>query len=258
MKSLPTEAVAYLRAMISPEHLDECVSLYVCDPGDFHWAAHADASVHALLIEGDGDEEAWMAEAYRVLKPGAHLLLASPEAEPTGHTAACQGEDIGFEVRDCILLAEAGTPLHYVPKPSRAEREAGCGTLSAVQRDDGRKEGNPGGDNPRNRGVQKRHNSHPTVKPVEIMRRLLLGLPMGAPVVDPFLGSGTTMIACTKTGHDGIGIELEEAYLEIAENRVSYWNAENQGWNRAAVESDLMETETVPQTLEDFFDLGGG
>ncbi len=257
MKSLPTEAVAYLRAMISPEHLDECVSLYVCDPGDFHWAAHADASVHALLIEGDGDEEAWMAEAYRVLKPGAHLLLASPEAEPTGHTAACQGEDIGFEVRDCILLAEAGTPLHYVPKPSRAEREAGCGTLSAVQRDDGRKEGNPGGDNPRNRGVQKRHNSHPTVKPVEIMRRLLLGLPMGAPVVDPFLGSGTTMIACTKTGHDGIGIEREEAYLEIAENRVSYWNAENQGWNRAAVESDLTkEPDAATQSLEDFFGLG--
>ena len=90
--------------------------------------------------------------------------------------------------------------------------------------------------------VQKRRNVHPTVKPYAVMERLLHDVPKDVgPVVDPFMGSGTTGIACVQTGHDFIGIEREKEYLTIAEGRVRHWNRRDAGWNTAEIESDLTE-----------------
>ena len=110
--------------------------------------------------------------------------------------------------------------------------------------------------------IQKRRNIHPTVKPYAVMARLLHDVPKDVgPVVDPFMGSGTTGIACVQTGHDFIGIEREKEYLTIAEGRVRYWNTRDAGWNAASVESDLTEItearEAEPETisLDDLFGL---
>lgn len=68
-------------------------------------------------------------------------------------------------------------------------------------------------------------NHHPSVKPVEVMRwlvRLASGGPTydpGAPVLDPFLGSGTTAVACAEEGVVCIGIERDPEYHLIAEHR---------------------------------------
>lgn len=112
--------------------------------------------------------------------------------------------------------------FYYVAKPSREERDMGCYDLTPKQRDDSRKEGNPGGDNPRNRGLQPRGNFHPTVKPVELMRWLVrLVTPIGGVVLDPFLGSGTTGMACVCEQRQFIGIERESEYVEIAKRRIA-------------------------------------
>ena len=68
-------------------------------------------------------------------------------------------------------------------------------------------------------------NSHPTVKPIELMRYLvrLTKTPTGGVVLDPFMGSGTTGIACALEGREFIGIEREQEYIEIAEKRIAYW-----------------------------------
>ena len=67
----------------------------------------------------------------------------------------------------------------------------------------------------------KRRNTHPTVKPVELMRHLVrLVCPPGSTVLDPFLGSGTTAIACEAEGREWIGIEREPEYVRIAEQRL--------------------------------------
>jgi site-specific DNA-methyltransferase (adenine-specific) len=42
----------------------------------------------------------------------------------------------------------------------------------------------------------------------------------GDTVLDPFMGSGTTGVACVKTKRDFIGIELDEGYFKIAEQRI--------------------------------------
>ena len=69
--------------------------------------------------------------------------------------------------------------------------------------------------------VQHKKNIHPTVKPIKLMEYLIkLVSKKGAVVLDPFLGSGTTLIACAKLGRKGIGIEKESEYIEIAKARI--------------------------------------
>lgn len=65
-------------------------------------------------------------------------------------------------------------------------------------------------------------NTHITVKPLALMRYLvtLVATP-GSVVMDPFMGSGTTGVACMQTGHGFIGIEKENEYFEIAKKRIS-------------------------------------
>jgi len=65
-------------------------------------------------------------------------------------------------------------------------------------------------------------NNHPTVKPIALMEYLIkMVTPKGGIVLDPFAGSGSTLIACKKLGRDYIGIEMEEDYIKIAEARLS-------------------------------------
>ena len=191
----------------------------------------------------------------RVLKPGAHIMLIAPDENLPGHKGAIALEDEGFEIRDSICILDDPEGFSYVAKASRSEREAGCSMIEPQQRDRGRKEGNPGGDNPRNRGLTKISNSHPTVKPVGIMEFCLRDVPDGT-VLDPFVGSGTTMIACLKTGHDGIGIEKEKDYINIAHARIAHQNESDCGWNRAEIDSEaeIKEAgEAQPMSLDDLF-----
>ncbi len=63
-------------------------------------------------------------------------------------------------------------------------------------------------------------NIHPTVKPLKLMTYLItLGSREGDVILDPFVGSGTTMLASKLLGRKCIGIEIEEKYCEIAANR---------------------------------------
>lgn len=63
---------------------------------------------------------------------------------------------------------------------------------------------------------------HPTQKPMEIFTRLIkLSSKEGDVVIDPFLGSGTTAIAAKRLGRKYIGIENNEKFFKIAEERIS-------------------------------------
>ena len=109
--------------------------------------------------------------------------------------------------------------IKYCPKASKAERNMGCEGL-----DGDRKGMNFGGElngrgNPINIGTHK--NSHPTVKPLTLMRYIVrLATPPGGTVLDPFAGSGTTIMAAIQEGFNGIGIEKEQDYVEIAKCRI--------------------------------------
>jgi hypothetical protein len=64
-------------------------------------------------------------------------------------------------------------------------------------------------------------NNHPTVKPLDLMAYLCrLVTPPGGTVLDPFMGSGTTIKAALSEGFNAVGIELDPAYFEIVRNRL--------------------------------------
>lgn len=67
-----------------------------------------------------------------------------------------------------------------------------------------------------------RPNEHPTTKPGTLMRQLVgLFTDAGEMILDPFMGSGTTLRAAKDLGRRAIGIEIEERYCEVAAKRLS-------------------------------------
>jgi DNA modification methylase len=62
---------------------------------------------------------------------------------------------------------------------------------------------------------------HPTQKPVNLMSWCIqLVSNEGDTILDPFMGSGTTGVACVQTGRNFIGCEIDEGYFKIAEKRI--------------------------------------
>lgn len=73
-----------------------------------------------------------------------------------------------------------------------------------------------------NTNNRDRHGVHPTEKPVSLMREILLDFTQpGDLVFDPFMGSGTTGVACVQIGRRFLGIELNPDYYAIAVERIS-------------------------------------
>ena len=146
--------------------------------------------------------------------------------KPRGHTATqgvtCFGT--GQNEKPNRIDSGSAARFFYCAKASKKERNAGLdGMEDSIG---GRLQGTAdqtmltGSGNIRN-NVMK--NNHPTVKPLSLMEYLcrLTSTPTGGIVLDPFMGSGTTGMACRKTGRDFIGIELDPHYFEIAEKRIA-------------------------------------
>ena len=136
---------------------------------------------------------------------------------------------VGETSKGAIPLRRGEAPLYndegsasryfYCPKTSKSDRNQGLVEFDDKQYShDGRKKSI---ENPyqRNKSISK--NSHPTVKPVELMKYLCrLVTPKGGTVLDPFMGSGSTGMAAKDEGFDFIGIEREKEYFEISEQRI--------------------------------------
>lgn len=87
---------------------------------------------------------------------------------------------------------------------------------------------------------------HPTQKPVSLMQWCLGFLPDAQTILDPFMGSGTTLVACAKLGRAGIGIELDPDYFDIACKRVE----------EAYRQPDMFVQADKPEPTQEGFDLG--
>lgn len=121
--------------------------------------------------------------------------------------------------------AGGASRFFYTAKPSRSERDDGTGDLTGKTREQitGREEGSDGQNNPRagRRQGGRIGNHHPTVKPVALMRWLIrLTCPQGGIILDPFMGSGTTLIAARDEFVRAVGIEQDAEFCEIAEARL--------------------------------------
>ena len=118
-------------------------------------------------------------------------------------------------------LEEEWSRYFYCAKASKSERNAGLEGLPELPGPDtlnSRRREKSG-----NRSSSARQNFHPTVKPLALMRYLIkLVTPLGGTVLDPFLGSGSTAVACVLEGFDWVGCEMTEDYWPIIEARVEW------------------------------------
>jgi len=125
----------------------------------------------------------------------------------------------GFEEVACIVDQHPGT--FFVTKPTPKDRDAYCADLPLQKKDNrlSHMTSNYTGKVVKDVMAQ---NIHPTVKPIELMRRLirLVSRP-GHTIIDPFLGSGTTGIAALLEGRNFIGVEREPDYFKIASTRIT-------------------------------------
>jgi site-specific DNA-methyltransferase (adenine-specific)/modification methylase len=76
--------------------------------------------------------------------------------------------------------------------------------------------------------ANKEVREHPTQKPVAVMRWALLQAKDAQAVCDPFMGSGTTGVACALEGRDFVGIERERKYFDVACERIARAQAQGQ------------------------------
>ena len=111
----------------------------------------------------------------------------------------------------------------YVAKPSNKEKNVGCEDLpdrlggSLEDGNDKRKGGLDGVPQ-----LKLTKNNHPTVKPIALMQYFIkLITPPNGVVLDPFCGSGTTIVAREQLGFDSIGIDISQEYIDIASQRIT-------------------------------------
>ena len=73
--------------------------------------------------------------------------------------------------------------------------------------------------------------NHPTIKPLELVRKYIINHSLeNDTVLDCFMGSGTTGVACKELNRNFIGIELDENYFNIAKSRIENTESPNK-WN---------------------------
>lgn len=127
---------------------------------------------------------------------------------------------------DNSLYQDVGTPARYFqqcPQDEQNEQARFLYTPKSSEKDKGK------------------GSTHPTVKPLALIKYLcrLTKTPTGGVVLDPFVGSGTTLIAAREEGREAIGIEKEKEYCDIAVNRLQ---------GRPNVSPDVVEKEKEEKT----------
>jgi site-specific DNA-methyltransferase (adenine-specific) len=199
----------------------------------------------------------WATELFRVCKPGASVLVFN-STRTIAHVQVAL-EKAGFYARDIIVYRRSsGIPkginmeknleqkgyanpeswegwhsclrseweaICVVQKPlvnnyTQTLLEYGTGLFYAKQ-EDGGFQSNILENIKRDKSPD--YNVHCTVKPLELMKKLVdIFVPRvkGSIVIDPFAGSGTTLVAAKQAGVEYIGIEVEPSYIEIIEKRL--------------------------------------
>jgi site-specific DNA-methyltransferase (adenine-specific) len=143
--------------------------------------------------------------------------------------------------RDGVEPSEGNASrFFYCAKASKSERNNGCEGGNDVEAHEFIRTGIDGRGNTYTTKPNKNH--HPTVKPIALMEYLVkLVCPVNGVVLDPFMGSGTTGIACKNLGRRFIGIEIDAGYYDIAYQRIH-----QEPQPQATQESGQEETQEMP------------
>jgi len=154
----------------------------------------------------------WLTDALFRAKPGAHVLLFTDWRQLPTTTDAIQCG--GWVWRGLATWWKPGIRMQRGGFSHSAEYVV-WGTAGVWNRD------NPHAPQNVIRSQPVGDKVHIAEKPEDVLQHLVPFAPIGGLVLDPFMGSGTTLVAARKLGRKAIGIEIEERYCEIAAQRLS-------------------------------------
>ena len=123
--------------------------------------------------------------------------------------------------------------FNYIPKAGKKERNRGLEEFPQVEAKTTVGLNSPEMRENRGREAKEtmRANNHPTVKPVNLMKKLVLDFTNDdETILDPFMGSGSTGIACALTNRKFVGIELTPEYIPLATARIKDAVEKPEGW----------------------------
>lgn len=152
------------------------------------------------------------------LQPGFEPWLVFQKPREKGHTLKQSWAVWGTGAVKVGRVGEPGwqTNLFYCEKPRPWERDLGTVPGKAYGLPPALRSG------ARNNSATQQ-NQHPTVKPLPIMRALCQTFcKPGGLILDPFLGSGTTLMAAAADGYAGVGFELDPGYADLARDRIRF------------------------------------
>jgi len=156
----------------------------------------------------------WLSECWRVAKDGAPLLVFSDWRQVPVTSDAIQAA--GWTWRGVVVWEKPSA------RPTRGQFKAGAEYVLFASKGRFARATDrclPGVF--RHSVVDYRHRAHLTSKPEALVRELLEVVRPDGLVLDPFLGGGTTALACLATGRRCIGVELSEEYYRIAVERIA-------------------------------------
>lgn len=207
---------------VLPELTANCSDLMVTDPPygmDFQSNRRMDKLDKIEGDDGSLDVPAALAQALRCLRRGRHVYIFGrfdlselPLCSPA--ELIWDKEIVGTGNLELPWATSHENITFAVYEISKANREKGYGNLAARMRR---------GSVIRCQRMQSGQvKNHPTEKPVPLLRQLIESSSVwGETVLDPFMGSGSTLVASRLEGRKAIGIEIEERYCEIAAKRLA-------------------------------------
>lgn len=173
-----------------------------------------------FIHQNDLTPEQWLPVCYDALKPDSHAYVFTNSMNMEQMLTASR--NAGFKLHNILVWEKNNcTPSQYYMK--------NCEYVLFLRKGNAKWINHIGG----SKTVHKFDNiignkKHPTEKPVELMKFYIENSTNpGDIVLDPFMGGGSTGIACLETGRHFVGFEINEEYFKIADDRIS--EAKNSG-----------------------------
>jgi len=160
----------------------------------------------------------YMPELYRILKEGSHFYIMTNHVNL--HEMITVAKETGFHFTKSLIWMKNNKIMgqaymgqfEYILflRKGKFKKINNCGTSDIIAVDNNKTKGEDG------------KNIHDTEKPVELMKVLIENSSDKNDIIfDPFMGVGSTVLAAIESGRRGIGVELDEEYYNIAQNRIN-------------------------------------
>lgn len=236
------DALEVMKAM-AERHADGCFDLIFADPPYFlsNGGITCHAGQRARVDKGAWDKSRgveenhrfnleWLRRCQELLKPDGTLLVSG-----THHVIFSVGyamQQLGMKLLNQITWQKPNPPPNLACRyfthsteiilwAARTEQSRHRFNYAAMKAENGGRQMKDVWSITAPKKGEKRLGRHPTQKPLALLERLIsAATDPGDSVLDPFLGSGTTAVACARLGRRCVGIEKDETFLKLAADRL--------------------------------------